>query len=87
MPYLSSYLDAIEGNFRHGANFAAFGAPIQPVNANIYGNLFNPLALNIQLLQFQQLKERIGELQKQGSPHLLKHLIHYYSNHMQDQFS
>ncbi|XP_057547097.1 GDSL esterase/lipase At5g14450-like isoform X2 [Amaranthus tricolor] len=60
LPYLSSYLDAIEGNFRHGANFAAFGAPIQPVNANIYGNLFNPLALNIQLLQFQQLKERIA---------------------------
>ncbi|KAL5552781.1 hypothetical protein UlMin_040182 [Ulmus minor] len=61
-PFLSAYLDSIESNFSHGANFAASGSTVEPVNAKLYGAGFNPLSLNIQLLQFEQLKDRTEEL-------------------------
>lgn len=66
LPYLSAYLNAIEANFEHGANFAAYGATIQPTNSMLYGNGANPFSLNIQLLQFHQLKQRSYELHEQG---------------------
>ncbi|KAI7996209.1 GDSL esterase/lipase [Camellia lanceoleosa] len=31
LPYLNAYLDSVESNFRHGANFAASGSTIKPV--------------------------------------------------------
>ncbi|XVF43885.1 hypothetical protein PTKIN_Ptkin02bG0076700 [Pterospermum kingtungense] len=62
LPFLSAYLDAIESNFKHGANFAASGSTIQPVDGELFGAGFNPLSLDIQLLQFEQLKERTNEL-------------------------
>ncbi|XVE74936.1 hypothetical protein DITRI_Ditri12bG0058700 [Diplodiscus trichospermus] len=62
LPFLSAYLDAIESNFRHGANFAASGSTIQPANGELFGAGFNPLSLDIQLLQFEQLKERTNEV-------------------------
>ncbi|XP_039034724.1 GDSL esterase/lipase At5g14450-like [Hibiscus syriacus] len=66
MPFLSAYLDAIESNFSHGANFAASGSTIQPANGKLIGAGFNPLSLDIQLLQFQQLKDRTNELYDQA---------------------
>lgn len=66
LPYLSAYLDAIEGIFQHGAGFAASGTTIQPVDGKLYGLGFNPLYLNIQVSQFEQLKERTAELYKRG---------------------
>ncbi|XVF02572.1 hypothetical protein REPUB_Repub04eG0186200 [Reevesia pubescens] len=62
LPFLSAYLDAIESDFRHGANFAASGSTIQPANGELFEAGFNPLSLDIQLLQFEQLKERTNEL-------------------------
>ncbi|KAK7838646.1 gdsl esterase/lipase [Quercus suber] len=61
LPFLSAYLDSIEPNFRHGANFGASGSTIQPTDAKLFGAGFNPLSLNIQLLQFEQFKDRTKE--------------------------
>ncbi|XP_050276480.1 GDSL esterase/lipase At3g27950-like isoform X2 [Quercus robur] len=61
LPFLSAYLDSIEPNFRHGANFAASGSTIQPTDAKLFGAGFSPLSLNIQLLQFEQFKDRTKE--------------------------
>ncbi|MFQ6629728.1 hypothetical protein Gotur_007473 [Gossypium turneri] len=66
LPFLSAYLDAIDSNFRHGANFAASGSTIQPADDKLFDTGFNPLSLEIQLLQFQQLKERSNELYDQA---------------------
>ena len=66
LPYLNAYLDALLPNFRRGASFAAAGSTIQPVDAKLFGAGFNPLSLNIQLLQFEQLKERVNEYYNQG---------------------
>ncbi|XP_057948791.1 GDSL esterase/lipase At5g14450-like [Malania oleifera] len=62
LPHLSSYLDSIGTNFQHGANFAASGSTIQPANGKLFDYGFNPISLNIQLLQFIQFKERTHEL-------------------------
>nr|POE71147.1 gdsl esterase/lipase [Quercus suber] len=61
LPFLSAYLDSIEPNFRHGANFGASGSTIQPTDAKLFGAGFSPLSLNIQLLQFEQFKDRTKE--------------------------
>ncbi|TXG55872.1 hypothetical protein EZV62_017185 [Acer yangbiense] len=66
LPYLNAYLDALLPNFRHGASFAAGGATIQPVDAKMFGAGFIPLSLNIQLLQLEQLKERVNEFYNQA---------------------
>ena len=66
LPFLSAYLDSIEPNFRHGANFGASGSTIQPTDAKLFGAGFNPLSLNIQLLQFEQFKDRTKEPFNQG---------------------
>ena len=66
LPYLSAFLDALEGSFQHGADFAASGSTIRKVDGKMYGAGINPLSLSVQLLQFEQLKERTGELYEQG---------------------
>lgn len=66
LPFLSSYLDALEANLSHGANFAASGSTLQPSNAKLYGAGFNPLSLDVQLLQFEQLKDRTSEIYAEG---------------------
>lgn len=67
LPYLSAYLDSIEGNFQHGADFAVSGTTIRKVDGKMYGSGLNPLSLSVQLLQFEELKERIGELYEQAN--------------------
>ncbi|TXG55873.1 hypothetical protein EZV62_017186 [Acer yangbiense] len=72
LPYLNAYLDALLPNFRHGVSFAAAGSTIQPVDAKIFGAGFNPLSLDIQLLQFEQLKERVNEFYNQAKSKQIK---------------
>lgn len=72
LPYLSAYLDALQANFQHGADFAASGTTIQHVDGTLFGNGFNPLSLDVQLLQFEELKERTSELYAQGCFELLE---------------
>ncbi|KAH9625360.1 hypothetical protein KSS87_015189, partial [Heliosperma pusillum] len=67
LPYLSAYLDSIGANFKHGADFAASGTTIQHVDGNLYGSGLNPLSLDVQLLQFETLKERASELYGKGN--------------------
>lgn len=66
LPYLNAYLDSIGTNFRHGANFAASGSTIQPADSAILKGHVNPLSLNVQLLQFEQFKERTTKLYTEG---------------------
>ncbi|GLT36648.1 hypothetical protein SLA2020_110120 [Shorea laevis] len=66
LPYLSAYLDSIGTNFRHGANFAIGGSTIQPLDARVFNQGFNPISLDIQILQFEQLRERTNELYREG---------------------
>ncbi|XP_039065451.1 GDSL esterase/lipase At5g14450-like [Hibiscus syriacus] len=64
--FLSAYLDAVDSNFRHGASFAVYGSTIQPAVGKLIDAGFNPVSLDVQLLQFQQFKERASELYDQG---------------------
>ncbi|KAK9191799.1 hypothetical protein WN943_020414 [Citrus x changshan-huyou] len=72
LPFLNAYLDSLQPNFQHGANFAASGSTIQPVDSKLFGAGFNPLSLNIQLSQFEQLKERSMELYNQAKTSQIK---------------
>ncbi|KHG02510.1 hypothetical protein F383_26287 [Gossypium arboreum] len=66
LPHLSAYLDSIDTNFRHGANFATGGSTIQRLDARMFKIGYSPISLDIQLSQFEQFKERINELYKEG---------------------
>ncbi|KAL2523284.1 GDSL esterase/lipase [Forsythia ovata] len=65
LPYLSSYLDSIGSNYRHGANFATGGSTIRRQNESIFENGLSPFSLDIQTAHFNQFKERTSELYHQ----------------------
>ncbi|KAI4368473.1 hypothetical protein MLD38_017028 [Melastoma candidum] len=54
LPHLSAYLDSMESNFSHGANFATAGSTI--VTPNITG--YSPVTLGVQLIEFLEFHER-----------------------------
>ncbi|XP_022776179.1 GDSL esterase/lipase At5g14450-like [Durio zibethinus] len=66
LPFLSAYLDAIDSNFRHGANFAQSGSTIQPAGGKLVDAGFNPLSIDVQLLQFERLKNHSNEIMKKN---------------------
>ncbi|KAI3474933.1 hypothetical protein Pfo_030244 [Paulownia fortunei] len=66
LPYLSSYLDSVGTNFRHGANFATGGSTIRRQNESIFENGLSPFSLDIQTIQFYQFKSRTSELYHQA---------------------
>lgn len=66
LPYLSSYLDSIRSNFRHGANFASGGATIRRQNESWFDNGVSPFPLDIQFVQYDQFKGRTTTLYNQG---------------------
>ncbi|XP_022776175.1 GDSL esterase/lipase At5g14450-like isoform X1 [Durio zibethinus] len=66
LPYLSAYLDSIGTNFQHGANFATGGSIIQPLDARMFKLGYSPITLDIQVSQFEQFKDRVNELYKEG---------------------
>ncbi|XP_044494194.1 GDSL esterase/lipase At5g14450-like isoform X2 [Mangifera indica] len=72
LPFLSAYLDALQPYFRNGANFAAAGSTIQPFDVKLLEAGLNPLTLNIQLSQFEQLKDRTNELYSQAKTSKIK---------------
>ncbi|KAJ0038214.1 hypothetical protein Pint_22858 [Pistacia integerrima] len=67
LPLLNSYLDSLQSNFRHGANFAASRATIQQVNGQLCEGRYSPLSLGIQLSEFEQLKVRTNEFYIQAN--------------------
>lgn len=59
MSYLSAYLDALEPDFEHGANFAIAGAATQAYATN-------PFSLQVQVLQFLLFRSRSLKLHNLG---------------------
>lgn len=54
-PLLSSYLQSVGSDFRHGVNFAAYGATAENIT------LIVPFYFQIQMQQFRYFKERTIE--------------------------
>ncbi|KAL5070853.1 hypothetical protein RYX36_021740, partial [Vicia faba] len=62
LPYLSSYLNSLGTNYRHGANFATGGSTIRKQNETIFQYGISPFSLDIQIVQFTQFKARTKQL-------------------------
>ncbi|XP_042415615.1 GDSL esterase/lipase ACHE-like [Zingiber officinale] len=58
LPFLSAYLNSIEANFSHGANFATAGSTIRRQNATLFQTGYSPFSLDVQTWQFTQFKSR-----------------------------
>ncbi|MFS8011518.1 putative alpha-L-fucosidase [Helianthus anomalus] len=68
LPYVSAYLDTINTDYRHGANFATGGSTIRKQNESIYQGGISPFSLDIQTIQFTQFKARIIDLWSSRHP-------------------
>lgn len=63
---MEAYLDALGGNFSHGANFATTLSLILEQNSTLPLGFFSPFSLAVQLHQFLQLKNRSQLIYQQG---------------------
>ncbi|KAJ0704410.1 putative alpha-L-fucosidase [Helianthus annuus] len=61
LPYVSAYLDTINTDYRHGANFATGGSTIRKQNESIYQGGISPFSLDIQTIQFTQFNQLYGQ--------------------------
>lgn len=59
---MSAYLDTINTDYRHGANFATGGSTIRRENETIFQGGISPFSLDIQTVQFTQFKSRVIDL-------------------------
>ncbi|KAL9227410.1 hypothetical protein vseg_003099 [Gypsophila vaccaria] len=66
LPYLSAYLNSLEANFSHGANFATGGSTIRRENETIFQYGISPFSLDVQIWHFDQLKSRSKDLYAQA---------------------
>ncbi|KAM7268621.1 hypothetical protein ACFE04_010787 [Oxalis oulophora] len=66
LPYLSAYLNSLDANFGHGANFATGGSTVRKQNETIFEYGISPFSLDIQIIQFDQFKERAIQLYKEA---------------------
>ncbi|XP_062023010.1 esterase-like isoform X2 [Rosa rugosa] len=65
-PYLSAYLDSLGTNFSHGANFATAASTIRLPDLILPAGEFSPFYLDIQYMQFLQLKSRSQLIRHRG---------------------
>ncbi|PRQ26545.1 putative alpha-L-fucosidase [Rosa chinensis] len=65
-PYLSAYLDSLGTNFSYGANFATAASTIRLPDFILPAGGFSPFYLDIQYLQFLQLKSRSQLIRRRG---------------------
>ncbi|KAM5564204.1 hypothetical protein ABKV19_018696 [Rosa sericea] len=65
-PYLSAYLDSLGTNFSHGANFATAASTIRLPDLILPAGGFSPFYLDIQYVQFLQLKSRSQLIRHRG---------------------
>ncbi|XP_073121578.1 GDSL esterase/lipase At5g14450-like [Henckelia pumila] len=72
LPYVSSYLDSLGADFRHGQNFAAGGSTIVTQNEAIFESGISPFSLDVQTIQFDQFKSRTYDLYQQATDPLDK---------------
>ncbi len=66
LPPLGAYLDTINTDYRHGANFATGGSTIRRPNETIFQTGISPFSFDIQTIQFTQFKARTIELYQQA---------------------
>ncbi|KAK4274014.1 hypothetical protein QN277_017306 [Acacia crassicarpa] len=66
LPYLSAYLNSLEANFTHGANFAEVAATILPPPTVLPVGGFSPFYLDIQTSQFQRFISKTQFIRQQG---------------------
>ncbi|KAK4274016.1 hypothetical protein QN277_017308 [Acacia crassicarpa] len=68
LPYLSAYLNSLEANFTHGANFAEAAATIlpPPTVLPVHVGGFSPFYLDIQTSHFQRFIPRTQFIRQQG---------------------
>lgn len=66
LPYLSAYLNSLGTNYRHGANFATGGSTIRRQNETIFEYGISPFSLDMQIVQYDQFKQRTAELYSEG---------------------
>lgn len=74
LPFLSGYLDSVGSDFRHGANFACGGATIRPQNEPWPSSGVSPFSLDIQVIQFNQFKERSNRFHDHTKYHWKRNL-------------
>ncbi|XP_057738842.1 GDSL esterase/lipase At5g14450-like [Arachis stenosperma] len=67
LPYLSAYLNSLGTNYRHGANFATGGSTIRRQNETIFQYGISPFSLDMQIVQFDQFKERTKQMYQDNS--------------------
>lgn len=67
LPYLSAYLNSLGTNYRHGANFATGGSTIRRQNETIFEYGISPFSLDMQIVQYDQFKQRTAELYSQAT--------------------
>ncbi|KAL6210270.1 hypothetical protein ACLB2K_015503 [Fragaria x ananassa] len=65
-PYLSAYLDSLGTNFSYGANFATAASTIRLPHLILPQAGFSPFYVDIQYLQFLQLKSRSQLIRQRG---------------------
>ncbi|PQM37513.1 esterase-like [Prunus yedoensis var. nudiflora] len=65
-PFLSAYLDSLGTNFSYGANFATAASTIRLPEHIFPAGGFSPFYLNIQYMQFMQLKFRSQLIRHRG---------------------
>ncbi|KAL2468780.1 GDSL esterase/lipase [Forsythia ovata] len=70
LPFLSPYLQPIESDYRHGANFATSGSTVLLPNTSVFVSRTSPFSLAIQLNQMKQFKSRVDELNLTGRNNL-----------------
>ncbi|XP_058726933.1 uncharacterized protein LOC131598335 [Vicia villosa] len=66
LPYLSPYLNSLESNFTHGANFATAGSTIRILNSIFPKGIFSPFSLVIQYNQFKDFIPKTEFIRDQG---------------------
>lgn len=66
LPFLSPYLQSIESDYRHGANFATLASTVLLPNTSLFVTGISPFSLAIQFNQMKEFKAKVDELYPQG---------------------
>ncbi|CAL5328433.1 unnamed protein product [Camellia sinensis] len=67
LPHLSAYMDSVEADFKHGANFASIGATFVNWMETFWQHGVSPFSVNTQINNhFDQFKNRTIDLYNQG---------------------
>lgn len=69
MPFLSPYLQSINPNFKHGANYATLASTVLLPDTSLFVSGISPFSLAIQLNQMRDFKAKVVQKHpKKGTP-------------------